>query len=79
MKSYNMHEAKTHLSRIVDQVADGETVLIGKAGKPIAVLSPYNALQTARTPGGMAGKIEIADDFDEVDAEITSLFEDEHA
>ncbi|EAR23334.1 type II toxin-antitoxin system Phd/YefM family antitoxin [Nitrococcus mobilis] len=75
MKTINIHEAKTHLSRIIERVARGESVIIGKAGKPVAVLSPYVALGQARKPGSMQGKIRIADDFDAADAVIADLFE----
>ena len=75
MKTINIHEAKTHLSQILERVARGESVIIGKAGKPMAVLIPYAATQQARKPGSMKGKIQIADDFDAVDDLIADLFE----
>jgi prevent-host-death family protein len=75
MKSFNVHEAKTHLSRILARVAQGESVIIGKAGRPIAVLSPYVAPQTERKPGTMKNLIEIEADFDADDDLITDLFE----
>jgi len=75
METINMHEAKTHLSRIVDRVARGESVIIGKAGKPMAVLSPFVPASNPRKPGGMKGKLWIADDFDAADETIADLFE----
>ena len=60
----NIHEAKTHLSRLLERVMKGESIIIAKAGKPVAVLSPYFGLPAARTPGNDAGKIEIGWDFD---------------
>jgi prevent-host-death family protein len=78
MKKINMHEAKTHLSRIVESVAHGETVVIAKAGKPMAILSPYKQPNKVRKPGALRGKIRIADDFDEVDDLISNLFHSEH-
>jgi prevent-host-death family protein len=76
METVNIHEAKTHLSRLIARVARGESVIIGKAGVPVAVLSPYVAQDSARKPGAMKGKIKIADDFDVVDERIVDLFED---
>lgn len=75
MKIYNIHEAKTHLSRILARVAGGESVIIGKAGTPVAVLSPYVASDSARVPGSMKGRIEIAEDFDADDDLLADLFE----
>jgi prevent-host-death family protein len=74
MKTINIHEAKTHLSRIVERVAAGESVLIGKAGKPMAVLSPFVATRKPRKPGSMKNRIRIADDFDADDELIADLF-----
>lgn len=75
MKTINVHEAKTHLSKILERVAHGETVIIGKAGKPVAVLSPYIEAAGMRKPGAMEGRIRIGDDFDSADKEIIDLFE----
>ncbi len=75
MSLVNMHEAKTQLSRIVSRVERGETVVIGRAGKPVAVLSPYHQEQSARQLGAMKGKIWVSDDFDVADEEIADLFE----
>lgn len=75
MKTINIHEAKTHLSQIIERVARGESVIIGKAGKPMAVLSPYVAKHTLRKAGHMKDKIHLAHDFDSADDRIISLFE----
>ena len=64
MTTVNVHEAKTHLSRILDRVAAGEEVVIAKAGKPVARLVPVSVERTSRTPGTYRGRIEIKDDFD---------------
>jgi prevent-host-death family protein len=74
MKKINIHEAKTHLSRIVERVAQGESVLIAKAGKPMAILSPYTPPDKPRKPGALKGKIHMAVDFDEVDELIANFF-----
>ena len=77
MRLVNIHEAKTHLSRIIEQVTRGESVIIGKAGKPVAVLSPYVESERRREPGSLRGKIVIGDDFDADEDLIASLFEDD--
>jgi len=75
METINIHEAKTHLSQILERVARGESVIIGKAGKPVAVLGPYVSTEGPRKAGSMKGKIHIADDFDSDDQLIADLFE----
>jgi prevent-host-death family protein len=71
----NIHEAKTHLSRLLDRVASGEEIVIAKAGKPVARLVPYKeSLKPNRKPGSMKGKIWISPDFDKADKEIEALF-----
>ena len=64
MKSVNIHEAKTHLSRLVERVQAGEEIIIAKNGVPLARLVPLQAQTTPRRPGGWEGRIVIADDFD---------------
>ena len=60
----NIHEAKTHLSRLLERVMSGEDVILTKAGKPVAVLSPFNKPLAQRVPGNDAGKVVISPDFD---------------
>lgn len=72
----NIHEAKTHLSRLVDRAAAGEEIIIGRAGKPIAKLVQYRPPVERRTPGTLRGKVWIAPDFDEDDEEVSRLFEE---
>jgi prevent-host-death family protein len=69
----NMHEAKTHLSRLVERVEGGEEVIIARAGR----LVPYRAHREPRQPGLLKGEIWLADDWDspDVNAEIAALFE----
>jgi len=64
MKTVNIHEAKTHLSRLLDQVSKGDEVIIAKAGRPIAKLVPYHPARRSRIPGTEKGKIWISEDFD---------------
>ena len=59
----NVHEAKTHLSRLLERVAAGEEIVIAKAGKPIARLSPVT-IPGKRVLGLDKGRVLIADDFD---------------
>jgi prevent-host-death family protein len=66
MRQVNIHEAKTHLSRLVDDVAAGEEIVIAKAGKPVAKLVPIASDLETRHLGSMRGKIWMADDFDEL-------------
>lgn len=63
MRTVNMHEAKTHFSKLVDSVMKGNEVVIAMAGKPVAKLTPIEK-KPIRRPGGLKGKIKIAKDFD---------------
>lgn len=72
----NIHEAKTHLSRLVERAANGEEIIIGKAGRPMARLVPYRERPLPRTPGLWRGQMRVADDFDETPAEVLDAFED---
>ena len=72
----NIHEAKTHLSRLVDRAAAGEEIVIARAGKPLARLVAYQPPAAERQLGAWQGKVWVAPDFDEVDDEITRSFEE---
>ena len=74
--SVNIHEAKTHLSRLVDRAAAGEEIIIARAGKPLARLVAYQPPVAERQLGAWHGKVWMAPDFDEVDEEITRMFEE---
>jgi prevent-host-death family protein len=63
LKVLNIHEAKTHLSRIIDEVAAGKEVIIAKAGKPMARLSPIAPSVKKKKLGLLKGKIQVARDF----------------
>jgi prevent-host-death family protein len=66
MTIYNIHEAKTHFSKLLEQVLSGEEVVIAKAGRPIARILPFTEADTApRVPGIDKGKVIIMPDFDE--------------
>ena len=64
MRTVNIHEAKTQFSRLVDAAANGEEIVIAKAGKPAARLVPMERPKVVRRFGGLKGKVRIADDFD---------------
>lgn len=63
-RQYNVHEAKTHLSRLLDQVAAGEEVILAKAGVPVARIVPVVRALVDRELGTERGRVFIADDFD---------------
>ena len=77
LQTINIHEAKTHLSRLVEQAANGESFIIAKAGKPMVKVVPLDTpeVQHQKRFGFMAGQIDVPDDFDRMgSAEIESLF-----
>ena len=77
MQTVNIHEAKTHLSRLIERAAKGESFIIAKAGKPMVKVTPIGA-QTSdkvRRLGFMAGQIKVPDDFDRMgEKDIETLF-----
>lgn len=64
MTVYNIHESKTHFSRLIEKVLNGEEVIIAKAGKPVARISPIIDDTSPRAFGLDKGKVKIAPDFD---------------
>jgi len=78
MQTFNIHEAKTHLSRLVDQAARGESFVIAKAGKPLVKVIALNAPESSQMKrrGFLAGQIAVPDDFDRMgENEIARLFD----
>jgi len=78
MQSYNIHTAKTHLSRLVENAAAGEPFIIAKAGKPLVKVVALDAPDASGRNrfGFMAGQIEVPDDFDQMgDEAIAQLFD----
>ncbi len=66
MHSVNIHEAKTHLSRLIERAEQGEEIVIARAGRPVAKLVPFGDINLRpREPGSMAGLIVMHDDFDD--------------
>ncbi|MCC6997754.1 MAG: type II toxin-antitoxin system prevent-host-death family antitoxin [Deltaproteobacteria bacterium] len=72
MKKVNVHEAKTQLSRLLEEVEGGERVVIARAGEPVAVLSPYKVAVRRRRLGLFAGEATMHDDFDQLPADIAA-------
>lgn len=75
MHQVNMHEAKSQLSSLVEEVLAGGDVVIARAGKPLARLVAYEERQEPRTPGRWKGKVRVADDFDATPEEVIAAFE----
>ena len=78
MEVVNIHAAKTNLSRLVDQAAAGEEIVIARAGRPAARLVPLAPVRPRRVLGILAGTLGISgDDFLSPDPEVQALFERE--
>ena len=78
MRCVNIHEAKTHLSRLVNAAANGEPFIIARAGKPVVKVIAIDAPDAGskRRIGFLEGQISVPKDFDSLDAEeISRLFE----
>jgi prevent-host-death family protein len=65
MSVYNIHEAKSQLSKLIDAMQRGEQVIIAKAGKPVALLGPLHAATPKRVRGVLKGQIKLGPEFDE--------------
>lgn len=76
MKTFNVHEAKTQFSAILALVASGEEVVVAKAGRPVALISPYREPKAVRHPGLFRGQLEVTDAFfDPLPSEFLEHFE----
>ena len=71
----NIHEAKTHLSRLVERVEAGDQIVIARAGRPVARLVPFRSREEPRTPGIWRGKVRLAPDFDRTPDDLLDAFE----
>lgn len=76
-KQVNIHEAKTHFSRLVERAARGEEVVIARAGTPVARLVPYGQTGDLRKPGAWRGRVRLAADFDELPPHLGAAFRGE--
>jgi antitoxin (DNA-binding transcriptional repressor) of toxin-antitoxin stability system len=75
MVTVNIHQAKTHLSKLVDEASKGEAFVIAKAGKPLVKVSAIGAPATPRRLGFLEGEIAVPEDFDRMgEKEIEALF-----
>ena len=74
MKITNIHEAKSHLSQLIESVLQGEEVIISKAGKPVVRLVRYEQKLEPRKPGCWAGQVQMAADFDITPSEVIQGF-----
>jgi len=70
----NIHEAKTHFSRLVERAAAGEEIVISRAGVPMARLMPLATPSAPRRPGAWKGRVRVADDFDELPENVAAAF-----
>lgn len=80
METVNIHQAKTHLSRLIDRAARGESFVIAKAGKPMVKVVPLNAPEPGQVKrlGFMSGQMRVPSDFDRMgEGEINALFDGE--
>ncbi len=75
-KQVNVYEAKTQLSKLLEEVEGGGEVVIARNGKPVARLVPLQRSRPDRVPGGWEGKVWIADDFDDQGGEWGEMIED---
>jgi prevent-host-death family protein len=77
METVNIHEAKTHLSRLIEKAAQGQPFIIAKAGKPMVKVIPIDQPSDAKVQriGFMAGQFTVPDDFDQMGSdEVADLF-----
>lgn len=72
MRKVNIHEAKTQLSKLLEEVEAGDRIVIARAGEPVAVLVPYKAAIRRRRLGLFAGQAKLHADFDELPADIAA-------
>jgi prevent-host-death family protein len=70
----NIAEAKAQLSALIRRVEQGDEVIIGRAGRPVARLVPFERPSRPREPGALKGRIVIAPDFDELPADLAEAF-----
>lgn len=73
-KAINIHEAKTHLSRLIERVEAGEEITLARAGRPVAKLVSISRRTEPRVPGLWKGKVRIAEDFDAPLPEVDEAF-----
>jgi prevent-host-death family protein len=77
MEFTNIHDAKTHLSRLIRRAAAGEEIIIGRAGEPLAKLVPYRQQAGPRQGGQWRGRVWMAGEFDAADPGLERMFQGE--
>jgi prevent-host-death family protein len=77
MEITNIHQAKTHLSKLIERARRGEDVIIGKAGRPVARLVAYDQDTRPRTGGLWRGKVKISEQFDQLPDDMAAAFRGE--
>jgi prevent-host-death family protein len=70
MRQVNVHEAKTQLSQLLEDVESGERIIIARSGEPVAVLAPYKTVVRRRRLGLASGQVTMHPDFDELPADV---------
>lgn len=75
MRQVNVHEAKTELSKLLEEVEGGERIVIARAGKPVAILTAYRSATRKRRLGLFAGQARMHEDFDDLPSELRDMFE----
>ncbi len=73
-RQVNIHNAKTHLSRLIQDAADGDEIVIAKAGKPVARLTAYQPPVPTRKPGVWRDRVKIGADFDTLPPRLAAAF-----
>jgi prevent-host-death family protein len=77
MEFTNIHSAKTHLSKLIDRVYEGEEIVICKSGRPLAKLIKYDSQQRTRIPGQWQGHVRMSSDFDILPDSLKAAFRGE--
>ena len=77
MQVLNIHDTKTHFSKLIERVTAGEEIIISRAGVPVAKLVSYHEDETPRIPGFWKDRVVISPDFDELPPEIAAAFRGE--
>jgi prevent-host-death family protein len=74
MRRVNVHEAKSQLSKLLEEVEKGERVVIARAGEPVAMMIPYKVAVRRRRLGLFEGQAKMSADFDELPSDIAAAF-----
>lgn len=77
MEMFNIHEAKTKLSQLIEMVEGGQEIVIARAGRPMARLVPFVKTAAKRQGGAWRGQVRVADDFDDTPEGLIKSFEGE--